>query len=432
MIGGTGNDTYYVDSINDQIVELANEGTDTVRASVIWILGENVENLILTGNSAIDGTGNALKNSITGNTADNKLFGGDNDDTLKGDAGNDTLDGGAGNDTLDGGLGDDLMIGGAGNDTYYVDSSNDQIIEALSQGTDTVRATVSFTLADNIENLILTGTNAIDGTGNSLNNSITGNSANNILLGNDGNDTLKGDAGNDTLNGGAGNDSLDGGLGNDVMIGGAGNDTYYVDSSNDLITELLNEGTDTVRVGFSFTLGDNIENLILTGSNAIDGTGNSLKNTITGNSANNSLFGGGDNDTLKGGDGDDTLDGGNGNDTLTGGNGNDTLVGGLGSDRLTGGTGNDKFVFASLSEGIDTITDFSSTDDVLVVQNLLTSLNYTGTNPITDGYIRGIQSGTNTLIQVDADGVGSSSAFSTLVTLNNFTATNFSQNNLIF
>ncbi|MBD2492105.1 calcium-binding protein [Aulosira sp. FACHB-615] len=196
--------------------------------------------------------------------------------------------------------------------------------------------------------------------------------------------------------------------------------------------ELVNEGTDTVRVGFSFTLGDNIENLILTGSNAIDGTGNSLKNTITGNSANNSLFGGGDNDTLNGGDGDDTLDGGNGNDTLTGGNGNDTLVGGLGSDRLTGGTGNDKFVFASLSEGIDTITDFSSTDDVLVMSSLLTSLNYAGTNPITDGYIRGIQSGSNTLIQVDSDGIGSNASFKTLATLNNFTASNFSQNNLSF
>ncbi|WP_199331723.1 calcium-binding protein [Aulosira sp. FACHB-615] len=157
-----------------------------------------------------------------------------------------------------------------------------------------------------------------------------------------------------------------------------------------------------------------------------------MKNTITGNSANNSLFGGGDNDTLNGGDGDDTLDGGNGNDTLTGGNGNDTLVGGLGSDRLTGGTGNDKFVFASLSEGIDTITDFSSTDDVLVMSSLLTSLNYAGTNPITDGYIRGIQSGSNTLIQVDSDGIGSNASFKTLATLNNFTASNFSQNNLSF
>ncbi|MBD2448347.1 calcium-binding protein [Nostoc sp. FACHB-152] len=216
------------------------------------------------------------------------------------------------------------------------------------------------------------------------------------------------------------------------MIGGAGNDTYYVDSNSDQITEAFNEGTDTVRAAVTFTLGDHLENLILTGTNAIDGTGNALKNTITGNSANNNLFGGGDNDTLNGGDGNDNLEGGNGNDILTGGTGNDTLFGGVGSDKLTGGTGNDRFVFNSLGEGIDTITDFSSTDDVLVVQTLFTNLNYTGTNPIADAYIRGIQSGSNTLIQIDTDGVSSNASFSTLVTLNNFNASNFSQNNLIF
>ncbi|WP_208492147.1 putative Ig domain-containing protein [aff. Roholtiella sp. LEGE 12411] len=432
MIGGVGNDIYYVDSSSDQITELANEGTDTVRTSVTWILGDNLENLILTGTDAINGTGNNLKNSITGNIADNNLFGGDENDTLKGNAGNDTLDGGAGNDSLDGGVGNDTMIGGVGNDTYYVDNSSDQITELANEGTDTVRTSVTWILGDNLENLILTGTDAINGTGNNLKNSITGNVADNNLFGGDENDTLKGNAGNDTLDGGAGNDSLDGGVGNDTMIGGVGNDTYYVDNSSDQITELANEGTDTVRASVSWTLGDNLENLILIGSDAINGSGNALKNTITGNSANNNLFGGDDNDNLNGGTGDDTLDGGNGNDTLTGGAGNDILVGGTGSDRLTGGTGNDRFVFASLGEGVDTINDFSSTDDVLVVQNLLTSLNYTGANPIGDGYIRGIKSGSNTLMQIDTDGVDVSANFSTLVTLNNFNANNFSQNNLIF
>ncbi|MBU7582910.1 MAG: calcium-binding protein [Nostoc sp. TH1S01] len=432
MIGGVGNDTYYVDSSNDQVIELANEGTDTVFASVTWVLSDAVENLTLTGTNAINGTGNALKNTLTGNIADNKLFGGDNDDTLQGDAGNDTLDGGAGNDTLDGGVGNDVMIGGAGNDIYYIDSSNDQVIELANEGTDTVRAAASWTLSDNVENLVLTGNNAIDGAGNALKNSITGNTADNKLFGGDNDDNLLGDAGNDTLNGGAGNDSLDGGVGNDLMIGGAGNDTYYVDNSNDKITELANEGTDTVRVGFSFILGDNLENLVLTGSNAINGTGNALKNSITGNAANNNLFGGENDDTLNGGDGDDTLVGGSGNDTLVGGNGNDTLFGVAGSDRLTGGVGSDKFVFTSMGEGIDTITDFCTPDDFLVVQTLLTNLNYTGINPIADGYIRGIQSGSNTLIQIDGDGWNGTVIFSTLVTLNNFSASNFSLSNLIF
>ncbi|WP_242056395.1 S-layer family protein [Nostoc sp. FACHB-152] len=423
MTGGLGNDIYIVDNTADKVVENLNEGTDTVRSSINYTLGDNVENLILTGTSNLLGTGNSLNNSITGNSGNN---------TLNGKAGDDTLDGGAGNDILDGGVGNDVMIGGLGNDTYYVDSSSDQIIEAFNEGTDTVRVSVSWVLSSTLENLILTGTNAIDGTGNALNNSITGNIANNNLSGNDGNDNLKGNAGNDTLNGGLGNDILDGGLGDDVMIGGAGNDTYYVDSNSDQITEAFNEGTDTVRAAVTFTLGDHLENLILTGTNAIDGTGNALKNTITGNSANNNLFGGGDNDTLNGGDGNDNLEGGNGNDILTGGTGNDTLFGGVGSDKLTGGTGNDRFVFNSLGEGIDTITDFSSTDDVLVVQTLFTNLNYTGTNPIADAYIRGIQSGSNTLIQIDTDGVSSNASFSTLVTLNNFNASNFSQNNLIF
>ncbi|MBD2494355.1 Calx-beta domain-containing protein [Nostoc sp. FACHB-280] len=432
MIGGVGNDIYYVDSSNDQIIELANEGTDNVFAGVSWVLSDALENLTLTSTDAINGTGNALNNSITGNNANNKLLGGDGDDTLKGEGGNDILDGGAGNDTLTGGSGNDILIGGAGNDSYYVDSSNDQIIELVNEGTDTVRTTVNWTLGDNVENLVLTGTSAINGTGNALKNTITGNTADNQLSGGDNDDNLIGDAGNDTLDGGAGNDTLDGGVGNDLMVGGAGNDIYYVDNSNDKIIELANEGTDTVRVGFSYTLGDNLENLVLTGSNAVDGTGNALKNTITGNAANNNLFGGDNDDTLNGGDGNDTLNGGNGNDTLVGGNGNDTLVGGVGSDRLTGGAGSDKFVFSSLGEGIDTITDFSSTDDFLVVQTLLTNLSYTGTNPIADGYIRSIQSGSNTLIQIDIDGWNGNSIFSTLATVNNFIASNFSLNNVIF
>ncbi|MBD2447011.1 type I secretion C-terminal target domain-containing protein [Nostoc sp. FACHB-152] len=144
--------------------------------------------------------------------------------------------------------------------------------------------------------------------------------------------------------------------------------------------------------------------------------------SITGDNANN---------TLNGGTGNDILNGGAGNDILSGDIGNDTLIGGAGSDRLTGGAGNDKFVFTNLNERTDTITDFSSTDDVLVLQTLLINLNYIGTNPIADGYIQGIQSGSNTLIQIDPDGIAGSAIFNTLAILNNFIASTFSQNNLI-
>ena len=475
MTGGAGNDIYFVDSSNDTIIEELNEGTDTVNASINWTLGNNLENLTLTGSNGINGTGNALKNIITGNNGDNILSGGDNDDTLrgnagndtlfggsgndslsggigddilngadgndnlKGEAGNDTLDGGAGNDSLDGGLGDDVMTGGAGNDTYFVDSSNDTIAEETDGGSDTVNASVSWTLDDNLENLTLTGSNAINGTGNALRNTITGNSADNILSGGDNDDTLRGNAGNDILNGGAGNDSLDGGLGDDVMTGGASNDTYFVDSSNDTIIEEADGGTDTVRASITLTLGDHLENLILIGNSPIDGTGNALRNNITGNVANNILSGGADNDTIISGDGDDTLYGDSGNDSLTGGTGNDILVGGMGSDRLTGGNGKDTFAFsAPITDGIDTITDFNPLDDLLrvdaagfggglVAGTLLASQFVLGTAAKTtsDRFIYNQSTGA---LFFDVDGTGSSSQVQ-IATLSNkpvINATNIS------
>ena len=146
------------------------------------------------------------------------LTGTNGNDVLTGDAGNDTLSGLAGNDTLTGGAGADILIGGAGNDIYVVDNIGDVVTEAVDQGTDLVNSSVTYTLGTNVENLTLTGTTAINGTGNASNNTITGNAANNVLNGGAGNDILNGGAGNDTLNGGAGIDTLTGGAGNDVHV----------------------------------------------------------------------------------------------------------------------------------------------------------------------------------------------------------------------
>jgi Ca2+-binding RTX toxin-like protein len=268
----------------------------------------NVENLTLTGVAAINGTGNADNNVITGNSAANSLSGGGGIDTL---------------------------IGGLGDDVYIVDSTTDTISEDVASGIDTIQSSVSFSLATmaNLENLTLTGVAAINGTGNADDNVITGNGASNSLNGGDG---------NDTLNGGAGNDTLDGGAGNNSLIGGTGNDTYIVDSSLDVIVEAVASGTDTVGSSVTYTLGANLENLVLTGVIASNGTGNANSNVIIGNSAANSL------------------DGGAGNDNLNGGAGGDLLTGGLGADR---------FVITALSEsqiatGIDTITDFVIGTDV--------------------------------------------------------------------
>ena len=134
------------------VTEALNDGTDLVQASVTHTLATNVENLTLTGSSAVSGTGNALDNALTGNSGSNTLTGLD---------GNDTLNPGT--------AGTDVLVGGLGNDTYIVGrTSGITITEAASAGTDLVVASVTHTLASNVENLTLTGTSAINGTGNTL------------------------------------------------------------------------------------------------------------------------------------------------------------------------------------------------------------------------------------------------------------------------
>jgi hypothetical protein len=154
---------------------------------------------------------------IDGTTGDNVLVGTGIDDVLNGLEGNDTLLGRGGADTLDGGAGIDRLEGGTGNDIYILATSGDTVVEALDAGIDVVKAGYSYTLGANLENLVLTGTSAINGTGNSLANRITGNGAANVLKGLDGNDTLLGLDGNDRLTGGGGKDSLTGGMGDDAF-----------------------------------------------------------------------------------------------------------------------------------------------------------------------------------------------------------------------
>ena len=328
MEGGDGSDTYIVDNIGDQIIEDSNSSnpsapyfTDTVKSSITWTLGDGLENLTLTGNANINGTGNASSNSLIGNDANN------------------TLIGGAGNDFLAGGGGSDILNGGADNDTYVIRDTNDTIIEAANGGRDIVNSSISYTLGANLEDLELVGTAAINGTGNAFNNLLQGNSADN------------------TLNGGDGDDNLVGGGGKDILIGGNGNDTYTlhwdmynVIKGTETIVEGVNGGTDLVFSRDSWTLSANVENLYLYGMSSgvsMYGTGNELGNEIRGDYSN------------------DTLKGKAGNDTLIGNPGNDTLVGGGGTDTLTGGIGADKFYFHGKSSAVDRITDFSVADDTI-------------------------------------------------------------------
>jgi Ca2+-binding RTX toxin-like protein len=390
MLGNTGDDLYFVDQGNELVQELAGEGHDTVSSSASYTLGADVEDLMLTGAGDLDGTGNGLANKLTGNAFDNDLYG---------------L---AGNDTLIGSAGGDTMYGGGGDDTYEVADDGDLVVEEPGQGTDTVNASISYTLTPDVENLILKGSAGLTGTGNGLVN------------------TLKGNSGNNSLNGLGGNDTLDGQGGNDTMVGGMHDDTYTVGQVGDVVTELANEGIDTVHASFDYTLGANVENLtLIAGSNAI---GNALANAITGNAGANVINGQGGADTmsgLAGGDtyivdnaGDGVVEGANGGtdtvqagvdytlavnletlvlagsalkgtgnsaantlignalaNTLKGGAGDDTMDGGAGKDALEGGKGNDTYV---LGGSKDKVTDNKGADDTITSTITRKLADYTG------------------------------------------------------
>ena len=173
---GTSDDVYPIDLGTDQIVENPGGGLDLANASVSYTLPEKVENLQLTEIANIYGTGNALVNMVTGNTGDNTLVGAD------------------GNDTLTGAGGGDLMQGGQGDDVYDVNHGDDDVVENCRAPARSWRCTISYTLVDDAENLLLQGSANLNGAGNQLPNQITGNSGANRLVGDDAADTLSGAA----------------------------------------------------------------------------------------------------------------------------------------------------------------------------------------------------------------------------------------------
>ena len=409
-------DTAYAVSASDLLAGFSDVDGDTLSVSGLSasngvVTGDNIVGFTITPTlnysgpvalnySVTDGTASIAASqsytlaalsgvTLTGNAKANILTGSAHDDTLSGLGGNDTLNGLAGNDTL---------LGGAGNDTYIVDSAGDVVTEAAGAGTDLVQASVSYTLSANVEKLTLTGTAAIDATGNALANKLTGNSGNNVL---------------------------DGGAGSDAMAGDAGDDTYYVDANGDAVKEATNAGIDTVHSTLAaYTLGANVENLTLEGS-AVNGTGNTLANTLTGNAAAN------------------VLSGLAGNDLLDGGAGNDTLVGGAGNDALRGGSGADIFRFGktalSATTNVDTINDFTPIDDTLALENaIFKKLTATGALSAANfrASINGSAGDTNDFILYDTDsgalyydadgsGAGTAIQFATLIGMPTVTAADF-------
>ncbi len=322
MLGGTGNDIYIVSTNGDLVVELADEGTDTVLLSLSsYTLGANVENGSQSSTVAATLTGNGLDNILDGNDGndtlsglggndtisggggDDSVLGGEGDDFLTGDGGTDTIYGEAGDDRISSSAGGDELRGGADNDAYTILNADAVVIELANQGVDTVFSRIhAISLGANVENLVQLATISAALTGNALGNSITGNN------------------GNDTLNGGAGDD---------MLVGNAGNDVYVVDSTSDVIVENSFDAADEAQTTLtSFTLGttagsSGVERLVFIGTGAFSGFGNAQANLIAGGGGGNAIGGLGGDDTLIGGDGDDRLDGGEGADSLIGGTGFD-------------------------------------------------------------------------------------------------------------
>jgi Ca2+-binding RTX toxin-like protein len=386
MAGGKGNDTYYVDDMNDVVVEGMNAGLDKIYASVDYSLAgdaEGVEELYLQG-AALYGQGNGLANKITGTG---------NGDELYGEAGKDTLIGGNGDDYLSGDEDADTLIGGAGDDTYAVNliasgstvKFEDAVTESLNQGEDkimvysdvlSIATPATLVLGANIENLEVSEVDdlRLNLTGNGLINELTGNNADNVLLGM---------AGDDRLYGNEGNDTLDGGLGDDQMYGGDGDDIYVLNSVGDSAIEMVGEGDDTIRIAFGAANGqisladdyENIENAELMNNVKFDLAGTSGDNVLKGNAQSN---------VLEGFEGNDTLIGGAGNDSLYGGadmgDGADILDGGTGADMMEGGRGDDTYY-------VDNVGDVVS-DNMHGNDTIYTSLaNYTLVDGIENGIL---------------------------------------------
>ncbi len=371
MQGTTGNDTLIGSSSDDTVDGLS--GDD--------FLSGDRGNDYLSGNNGND--------VLYGGYGNDSLLGGDGQDSLYGDDGADILNAGLGaNDYMEGGGDNDIYLfaAGDGNTTinnYDTSTGHNDILRFASgiYPTDVlVRRSsndLQLTLQSNgelitVQNHFLNGNqyllNAVefaDGTiwnsatlteklltGTAGADTITGFATNDTINGLGGNDTLNGGGGNDTLYGGDGDDSLNGGTDTDLLLGELGNDIYTVDNVGDNVIESINAGIDKINSSVTYTISANVENLTLTGTLAINGTGNDLNNTITGNSAANQL---------------------------SGGVGDDTLDGRLGNDILTGGTGKDSFNLTT-SGNIDTIKDFVAVDDTIRLENaVFTKLTATGT-----------------------------------------------------
>ena len=381
-------------------------------------------------------SGGAGNDDLTGGSGDDLLLGGNGNDALAGEKGDDIGRLGAGNDSFewDPGDGSDVVEGGTGFDTLDFEGANvDENIDISAHGgrvrffRDVASVTMDLNDVEQIEFDALGGVDHVtvhdlsrsettkvaidlgnasghpDGKADSVDVEGTARADVIKVLGTSGAVTVSGlhaavriehaDAGKDALNirAGSGNDILDAHLANGKMalglFGERGNDTYLVANAHDRVIEAAKAGTDTVKASVGFALGDNVENLTLTGAHGIDATGNGLANTLRGNAGANHL------------------------------------TGGIGHDTLFGGAGADTFVFKTLGDstasaaGRDFVQDFSHAqhdriDLHLIDANATVSGNqafhFIGDDAFGGqaGELRAVESGANTTISGDVNGDG--------------------------
>jgi Ca2+-binding RTX toxin-like protein len=274
---------------------------------------------------------------------------------------------------------------------------------------------------------------------------LTGTASDDTINGSDGRDTLTGGDGDDIINGGADGDQLTGGLGRDRFVYksfGDRGDTikgFNVQQDaivlTDLFEEIGYEGVNPIGDGYLQFVQQGLNTAVQIDPDGVNGLSpfrtlavlENVKVQDLNSYALNEITGTSKADKLTGTNGRDIISGLAGKDTLSGGAGDDMLVGGFDGDQLTGGLGKDLFVYngeqnplnKSLLDKGDIITDFSVTEDKLVLSNLFDAIGYQGVDAIEDGYLKFVQQGLSTVVQVDTDGIHGVSQFQALTTLQN-------------
>jgi trimeric autotransporter adhesin len=454
LICGSGNTTFVVNNTGDVVVDGYGSANDEIQSSVNFALPTNVESLVLTGTGGLSATVNGGNDTIVTNTGIDTLYAGGGNDTfvinnpgdvivagtgtiniVDGYSGNGTLTAGSysltltgtanlvgtagpGNDTLVSNSGVDTLYGGGGNDTFVINNSADVVVDTGSTSGNIVISSVSYSLPSDVNTLILTGSAALVGTGNSATNVIEANS---------------------------GNDTLISGTGLTTLIGGSGNDAFYVNNSGDVVSQTVSGVSDTIVASASTSLVTNVDTLVLTGTASLSGTVSSPDNdTLVSNSGVDTLIGGSgaetyfinnssdvveDNSSTEGSvveasvsytlpnfvtsliltgtanltgvannDTDDVLTGNAGNDILKGGAGYDTLIAGSGVDTLVGGIAPTTFAVNNAADVV--VNNYGMPDTVM------SSVGYTLSTGVTALVLTGSANLTGTAVSGNNSVVG--------------------------